>query len=210
MQRWREAYGASVGIYQTREQLPAHVMRAKAESARQWYNHYHSMLKPGISALRINFDETAICIAQHSKKGNKILRSFPHKLSERTDSQACQNKGSADMLRTPLVYTATIGRKIYHTSKNCIASQTHKYTYAHIHIRGIRRRFGSNAKRSYLNHVAFVCDDEDVQRVLPQVVIGNMHILKVGELKALRDALPARMTLLRAVSSWTNGGTCKI
>ena len=151
MQRWREAYGASVGIYQASEQLPAHVMGAKAESAWQLYNHYHSMLKPGISALRINFDETAIYIAQHSKKGNKILRT-----------------------------------------------------------RGIRGRLGSNAKRSYLNHVAFVCDDEDVQRVLPQVVIGNMHILKVGELKALRDALPARMTLLRAVSSWTNGETCKI
>ena len=151
MQRWRDAYSASLGIYETREQLPPPVMRAKAESAWQWYNYYHSMLKPGVTALRINFDETAVCIAQRSKKGNKILRA-----------------------------------------------------------RGIRRRFGAKAKRAYLNHVAFICGDDKIQRVLPQVVIGNINIFKVSELTALRAALPGRMTLLRAVSSWTNGGTCKI
>ena len=42
-------------------------------AAWQWYNHLEASVPPGKTALRINWDETAICLHQGGKKGNIFL-----------------------------------------------------------------------------------------------------------------------------------------
>jgi len=42
-------------------------------AAWQWYNHLEASVPPGKTALRINWDETAICLHQGDKKGNIFL-----------------------------------------------------------------------------------------------------------------------------------------
>ena len=61
-----------------------------------------------------------------------------------------------------------------------------------------------NERRSYLTHVAFVCDRADVQPLLPQFVVGNEHILPAGQMEALRALLPENVRLVRQKSSWNN------
>ena len=46
---------------------------AQAEATWQWYNYYHSMLKSGATALRINLDETAVCLFQGGVAGTVFI-----------------------------------------------------------------------------------------------------------------------------------------
>ena len=57
-------------------------------------------------------------------------------------------------------------------------------------------------KRGSLTHVALVCDDSAVQPLLPQFIIGNEHVLRVTDLKALETALAQNIIVIRAKSSW--------
>ena len=57
-------------------------------------------------------------------------------------------------------------------------------------------------QRGSLTHVAIVCDDSQVQPLLPQFIIGNEHVLRVQDLKELEPALPKNVILIRAKSSW--------
>lgn len=41
-------------------------------------------------------------------------------------------------------------------------------------------------QRTYLTHVAYVCDDPLIQRHLPQVVVGNERVIPAEQLAALR------------------------
>ena len=50
--------------------------------------------------------------------------------------------------------------------------------------------------------VAMVCDDSSLQLVLPQFIIGNQNILRVGDLKELDPMLPENIIVVRAKSSW--------
>jgi hypothetical protein len=50
--------------------------------------------------------------------------------------------------------------------------------------------------------VAIVCDDPSVQPLLPQIIIGNEHILRVADLKKLEPMLPQNIIVVRAKSSW--------
>jgi hypothetical protein len=101
----------------------------------------------GKRILRINLDETAICLFQGDAKGNVFL--------SKTDPAAVQN--------IPL-----------------------------------------GQRRTYLTHVAFICDDPDVQVALPQVIIANEHTVKARDLAALRSACPPHVELLREKSAWVN------
>ena len=61
-------------------------------------------------------------------------------------------------------------------------------------------------RRTYLTHVAFVCDDSAVQPHLPQLIIANERTIPQSQLAALRGACPANVHVLRRRSSWVCGG----
>lgn len=60
------------------------------------------------------------------------------------------------------------------------------------------------SRRTYLTHVALICDHPFYQKYLPQVVIGNEHTLLVRDLPTLREHCPSNFTLLRQKSAWNN------
>ena len=57
-------------------------------------------------------------------------------------------------------------------------------------------------KRGSLTHVALVCDDNTVQPLLPQFIIGNEHVLRVTDLKEIESSLAHNIIVIRAKSSW--------
>ena len=65
-----------------------------------------------------------------------------------------------------------------------------------------------------MTFVALVCDVPEVQRVLPQIIIGNFHTLRASDMAALRAKLPGNVVLLRQRSAWNNNhcpyGCCSI
>ena len=46
----------------------------KAEAVWQWHNHLESKVEGGRRLVRINLDETALCLFQDDKKGNVFVR----------------------------------------------------------------------------------------------------------------------------------------
>ena len=57
-------------------------------------------------------------------------------------------------------------------------------------------------ERGTISHAVLVCDDSTIQPKLPQLIIGNEHILRIQDLNALKPHLPANIVLVRAKSSW--------
>ena len=96
--------------------------------------------------MRINLDETALCLFQNDKKGNVFVR-----------------KGHNAMQKASLA-----------------------------------------ARRAYITHVALVCDDAQVQKVLPQIVICNERTLPKKMHAALQEKLGENFILLRCPSAWIN------
>ena len=103
-------------------------VRHQAFASWQWANYVFSQVPPGKRVLRVNFDETAICLFQGAGRGNVFLA--------KTD---------------PAVQHVPLGKR-----------------------------------RTFLTHVGFVCDDPIIQPLLPQVVVGNEHMIKAGQVDALR------------------------
>jgi hypothetical protein len=56
--------------------------------------------------------------------------------------------------------------------------------------------------RGQATHVALICDNEEVQRLLPQVVVGDYSLLTVRTQTNIQEAVPANVTLLRLKSRW--------
>ena len=61
-------------------------------------------------------------------------------------------------------------------------------------------------KRGSLTHVVLVCDDTAVQPLLPQMIIGNEHILRVQDLHILERESATNIYVVRAKSSWITAG----
>ena len=72
------------------------------------------------------------------------------------------------------------------------------------------QRVPHSRRRGCLTHVGFVCDQPDLQHLMPQVVIGNEKILPAGAMAALKAGLPANVRLIRQKSSWNNHMLCAI
>jgi len=66
------------------------------------------------------------------------------------------------------------------------------------------QRVSHATTRTYLTHVAFICDDPYYQQFMPQVVIGNEHTLLVRDMPLLKTSCPSRFTLVRQRSAWNN------
>ena len=56
--------------------------------------------------------------------------------------------------------------------------------------------------RGSFSHVTFICDDPTVQPLLPQVILGNEHVLRKQDLDAVAATLPRNVYLIRGKSSW--------
>ena len=128
----------------------SHARALEATAAWQWWNFDVSKVPPNKTPLRMNWDETAICLFQGGRRGSVFLA-----------------KGE------PTVQNASRGKQ-----------------------------------RSYLTHVAFICDDAGVQAVLPQILVGNKRTLPARQLAALTARLPPRVHLLREKSAWVTAELC--
>ena len=64
-----------------RDDVPAADLSTKALAAWQWHNHLCSRVQAGRKLVRINWDETAICLFPGTVKGNLVIRKeeFPAK-----------------------------------------------------------------------------------------------------------------------------------
>ena len=59
-----------------------------------------------------------------------------------------------------------------------------------------------STQRKAVTHVGLVCDDEALQRLLPQYIIVNEKTMTSGEAEAIRGSLPGPIRLLRLQSAW--------
>ncbi len=64
-------------------------------------------------------------------------------------------------------------------------------------------------QRKALSHMAIVCDDSALQPLLPQVLIGNEHVLRAGDLARLRALVPRNVLIWRCKSAWANQATMR-
>jgi hypothetical protein len=58
--------------------------------------------------------------------------------------------------------------------------------------------------RGSITHVAMICDDADVQKLLPQFVLIANHLMSAEQCTVLRDSAPSWIKYMRAKSSWMN------
>ena len=61
-----------------------------------------------------------------------------------------------------------------------------------------------SARRSAVTLVASVCDDTEIQALLPQVILGNERVLSKGEAHRINAEPDARVYCLRLKSGWVN------
>ena len=74
----------------------------------------------------------------------------------------------------------------------------------------ITQNISSAMRRTCVTHVAFICDDAEVQRFMPQVIIANEHTITDDELAALRAASPRNVRILRRRSAWVDAEICAL
>ncbi len=72
------------------------------------------------------------------------------------------------------------------------------------------QRVSRSKRRTCLTHVAFLCDRDEIQPLLPQVVIGNEATLPAAAMERLRSALPENVRLVRQKSAWNDRLLCAI
>ena len=66
------------------------------------------------------------------------------------------------------------------------------------------RRAPLRLQRSCRSLAAFVCDDAEVRKALPQINLGSSAVLRVGDLHRIELQLPANVFCLRRKSAWVN------
>ena len=114
----------------------------------QLWNYVEAAAPPDKRILRINLDETSVCLHQQSPRG-----------------------------------TLCVSRKV---------------------ANGLSRNVPRAHRRCYFSVVAIICDDVDVQRVLPQFLIGSCSTLKQGDVKELRSVVSPNLRIVRQKSAWND------
>ena len=66
---------------------------------------------------------------------------------------------------------------------------------------------GDAVTRGSFSHVAFICDNTEIQPLLPQLILGNSRVLRKQDLDVLQPSLPDNVYLIRAKSSWLDAAT---
>ena len=122
-------------------------MAFKACAVWQWWNYLRSEVPPEKTPLRVNIDETVLCLFQGGSKGNLFLAKAP---------------------REP-VQNVTL-----------------------------------STRRCYMTHVAVVCDEPHLNRILPQFIIGNFHTLSLRAHAKLCREKPGHVRLIRRNTAWVD------
>ena len=60
-------------------------------------------------------------------------------------------------------------------------------------------------RRTYVTHVAIICDDVSVQPHLPQYVIAGARVLTVADHAVAQAAVPANVVIVRQARAWNTG-----
>ena len=74
----------------------------------------------------------------------------------------------------------------------------------------VTQNISTSARRKYLTHVAFVCDDLAIQKGLPHVLIANRHTISESDFVEMRKSCPSNIRFLRRKSSWVNAEVCVV
>ena len=74
----------------------------------------------------------------------------------------------------------------------------------------ITQNYNTTMQRTCVTHVAFICDDAELQRFMPQVIIANEHTIRDDDLAALRAASPVNVRILRRRSAWVDAEICAL
>lgn len=73
------------------------------------------------------------------------------------------------------------------------------------------RRIGRAKRRTCLTHIAFICDEPEIQARLPQIVVGNLATFLVRDWAAIVDGEPANFYVVRQASAWNNAALlCRV
>ena len=64
-------------------------------------------------------------------------------------------------------------------------------------------------RRTAFTHAAFICDNERVQRKLPQLILGNTNILTIAKYNAIVARRPWNVYVKAAKSAWMNAEVMK-
>lgn len=113
----------------------------------RWWNYCAMRVPADRVILRVNLDETAVCLYQGGAKGNIFI-------------------GKREQLP---------------------------------------ERASLSQRRTYMTHVAIICDVPEVQPLLPQYIICNESTLPARSLVALKSGCPQNVVVVRQKSAWTNG-----
>lgn len=126
---------------------------AQAKAVWQWWNFYETHNVDGQPILRINLDETSVCVFQGGARGT-----------------------------------------VFVSKKRCRAT--------------LKQAASRKERRSFLTHVAVICDRPEIQRLMPQFIIGNAAVLRASDMVRLRGACPSNVLLVRQKSAWNNEALC--
>ena len=118
----------------------------------QWWNYAVSRVPAGKEALKLNLDETSVCLFQGGAKG--ALMVSQRRLGDRPPEL------------------------VQHAS--------------------------ASNRRACLTHIGLICNRPDLQRVLPQVIVGNERAFSAGDWAALQAARPSNVVLARQKSAWNS------
>jgi hypothetical protein len=66
------------------------------------------------------------------------------------------------------------------------------------------QRVSCRELRACLTHVAIIASRPDVQRVLPQELLGNQRVLLARDVREVQPHLPSNVHIIRGKSGWTN------
>ena len=100
--RIRERYRGRYGKFKVRERIPRSEMRAKSTASWQWFNYLESRAaEEGKTLLRINLDETSVCVHQGGLSGNVFV-------SKRTRGPELVESVPASTRRKYMTYVAVI------------------------------------------------------------------------------------------------------
>ena len=73
--------------------------------------------------------------------------------------------------------------------------------------RGVLQLGGDSSltrRRSAVTLVSFLCDDQDIQPLLPHIFLSNEHVLSAADVEELNSSSDPRFLFSRRRSSWVN------
>ena len=100
--RIRERYRGRYGVFKVRERIPQAELRTKTIACWQWFNYLESRAtEEGKTVLRINLDETSVCVHQGGRNGNVFV-------NKRSRGPELVESVSASARRKYMTYVAVI------------------------------------------------------------------------------------------------------